>query len=234
MLELWDKQLFELTHSQAVALTFTDTKPEGLPRETLPQPSACAFWKLAAEGNLFYAEASDHFGCAVGAYTLGAELTEIQQQELQGLVTTMVDLSYLRAHEMPDLPRRSTPLRFATYAPLGLSPVLPDVVLVRANARQLMLLTEAARAAGCFKNAAAMGRPACGIVPESVASSQVVFSLACVGNRVYTGLEDQEGYVAIPGHALEAICGQLAAIVEANESLAAFHAERQNQFATRA
>ncbi len=232
MLEIWDKQLFDLTHSRAVALTFSDIRPEGLPHENLPQPSACAFWKLAAEGKIFYAEASDHFGCAIGAYTLGAELTEVQQQELQGLVATMVDLSYLKAQEVLELPRRANPLRFAIYAPLGLSPTLPDVVLVRANARQLMLLTEAARAAGCLRNSASMGRPACGIVPESAASGQVVLSLACVGNRVYTGLDDQESYIALPGSVLEAICGRLGAILKANEALAAFHAERQNQFAT--
>jgi uncharacterized protein (DUF169 family) len=232
MLELWDKQLFELTRSQPVALAFSDSKPEGLPRATAPQPSACAFWKLASEGSIFYAEASDHFGCAVGAYTLGAELTEIQQQELQGMVGTMIDLSYLRQGEVPSLPRRSSPLRFAIYAPLALSPMLPDVVLVRANARQLMLLTEAARAAGYFDNVATMGRPACGIVPESAACGHVALSLACIGNRIYTGLEDEESYVAIPGSALEAICGRLDGILQANESLAAFHSARQSQFAS--
>lgn len=234
MLEIWDKQLFELTRSRAVALTFSDVRPDGLAREKIPQPSACAFWKLAAEGKVFYTEASDHFGCSVGAYTLGAELTEVQKHELGEAISTMVNLSYLTEQEVADLPRRDTPLRYTIYAPLGLSPAFPDVVLVRANVRQLMLLTEAARSAGCFKASESMGRPACGIVPQSTDSGQVVLSLACVGNRVYTGLGDQEAYLAIPGSALEPICRKIDVIVKANEALATFHMERQNQFVTTA
>ena len=50
--------------------------------------------------------------------------------------------------EVPQIPTRKTPLRVAVYAPLAAAPVPPDVVLVRGNARQLMLLAEAAQAAG--------------------------------------------------------------------------------------
>jgi uncharacterized protein (DUF169 family) len=230
MLERWDKQLFELTQSRAVAITFSDSKPEGLVRASDPQPSACAFWKLASEGSIFYTEATDHYGCAVGAYTMGAELTEIQQQELSGTVATMVELSYLRPQEVAQLPHRTNPLCYAIYASLGLSPAFPDVVLVRGNVRQLMLLSETARAVDLF-NHAAIGRPACGIVPEALSSGKAVLSLGCIGNRVYTGLQDGDGYFAIPGNALAAICDNLAAILKANDTLAAFHAQRQSQFA---
>jgi uncharacterized protein (DUF169 family) len=226
-LERFDRQLLELTNACPVAVTFTDSPPPGISRELNSQPSGCTFWKLAAEGKVFYTDASDHFGCAVGAYTHGAELPEAQTKELTGLVSTMMGLSYLKQEEVSRIPRRSTPLRCVLYAPLKASPTFPDVVLVRGNARQLMLLSEAARAANCLTDSSAMGRPACGMIPQSIASGQVLLSLGCIGNRVYTGLGDQEGYLAIPGEALEATCAQLPTIMKANDALEQFHRQRK-------
>ena len=229
LLDRWNSQLYEVTKTGAVALTFTDVRPNHLPRVVDPQPSGCSFWKLAAEGGAFYADAPDHFGCVVGAYALGAELSESQTEELVELSSTMERLSYVKAEELAELPRRSNPLRFVIYAPLNLSPALPDLVLVRGNAWHLMLLTEAARAAGFLKSTLAMGRPACAMIPESLASGQAVLSLACIGNRVYTGLGNHEGYCAIPGNALESLCASLSTVLAANEILGRLHRERQGQ-----
>lgn len=231
MLEKCERQLFAITNTAVIALTFSDEAPPGLPREPEGQPSSCTFWKMAAQGKAFYTEATDHFGCAVGAYTHGSALPEAQSRELSGLITTMVGLSYIKPEEVSQIPRRTAPLRYVSYAPLGKSPGLPDVVLVRGNARQLMLLTEAARAAGRLENSPAMGRPACAMIPASIASGNVVLSLGCVGNRVYTGIEDHEGYLAIPGGALEEVCNQLTTVVKANEVMVQFHFERRTQFA---
>lgn len=231
MLKKCVRQLFEVVNAQAAALTFSDVMPAGLPHAPGAQPSSCTFWRLAREGEAFYTETRDHFGCAVGAYVHGAELPDAQAQELSGLVSTMIGLSYIKPEEVAQLPRQTTPLRYAIYSPLDKCPALPDVVLVRGNARQLMLLTEAARAAGLLANSPTMGRPACSMIPESIASGRVVLSLGCIGNRIYTGLSEQEGYIAIPGSALESVCSQLSIIVAANETLARFHSERQAQFA---
>lgn len=231
MLKECERQLFELTNSLPVALSFSDTMPNELPREPEAQPSGCTFWKLASLGRAFYTEAADHFGCAVGAYIHGAELPDAQAWELSSLVSTMSSLSYIKHEEVAQIPRRTTPLRYLTYAPLSKSPGLPDAVLVRGNARQLMLLTEAARAAGHLKNSPAMGRPACAMIPESMASGSVALSLGCIGNRIYSGLDDGEGYVVISGATLEAVCAQLVIILKANEALAEFHSGRRAQFA---
>ncbi|MGD0568484.1 MAG: DUF169 domain-containing protein [Candidatus Sulfotelmatobacter sp.] len=229
LLDKWDRQLYELTKTRAVAVAFSDVRPTQLLRKVSPQPSGCSFWKLAAEGSVFYADAPDHYGCLVGAYALGAELSQSQTAELVELTSAMVKLSYVKAQEVAELPHRSDRLRFVIYGPLKLSPSLPDLVLVRGNVRQLMLLTEAARAAGFLKSAPAMGRPACAIIPESLASGQAVLSLACIGNRVYTGLGDHEGYCAIPGKAIESVCACLSTVLEANEILGQFHREKQGQ-----
>jgi len=229
LLDQWDHQLYELTKMCPVAVTFTDVRPTDLPREVGPQPSGCSFWKLAAEGRAFYAEAPAHFGCLVGAYALGAELSQSRTTELIELTSTMVKLSYVTAQEVAELPHRSDRLRFVIYAPLSQSPSLPDLVLVRGNVWHLMLLTEAARAAGFLKGTPAMGRPACAIIPESLATGQAVLSLGCIGNRVYTGLGDHQGYCAIPGKAIESVCASLSTILEANKILGQFHRERQGQ-----
>ena len=87
--------------------------------------------------------------------------------------------------------RRSTDATFA-----------PDVVIFRGNARQIMLLSEAARAAGAFEPGTAMGRPACAMLPQALGTAGGVASVGCIGNRVYTELGDDELYLAVPAKAL--------------------------------
>jgi uncharacterized protein (DUF169 family) len=70
----------------------------------------------------------------------------------------VVGLSYLKIEDVPRISTRKTPLNVAVYAPLAAAPLPPDVVLVRGNAQQLMLLAEAAHAAGVAGNGATMGR----------------------------------------------------------------------------
>jgi len=226
-LEAWDRELRGVTGSQAVAVAFVEAPPQGVTRHQGVAPSGCTFWKLAANGEPFYTDASDHLGCAIGAYTHGVEMPPEKLQELSSLIGTMVGLSYVQDEEVPKIPKRSAPLRYVVYAPLGQSPVAPDIVLVRGNARQLMLISEAARAAGHLHASPAMGRPACSMIPQGLSSGEVIVSLGCIGNRVYTDLADDQGYVAIPSRALADTMARLQAIVAANETLEGFHRQRR-------
>jgi hypothetical protein len=65
-------------------------------------------------------------------------------------------------------------------------------------------------------------RPAAGdqFLPHSRAS------FGCVGNRVYTGADDTEGYSAIPGLMPSAVETHLAVIIRANQELEKFHRTR--------
>src|SRR5205807_6622621 len=123
-------------------------------------PSGCTYWKYAAEGRTFYTEAPDHYNCPVGAYTHGIDLPPERAKELQDVVGTMINLGYLRAQEVPGIPRRQGTFGVAVYAPLAEAPVEPHGVLVRGDAKQVMLLTEAAQAAGVEAGAGLRGRPA--------------------------------------------------------------------------
>jgi uncharacterized protein (DUF169 family) len=209
-----------------VAVAFLSEPPRGLDRIDRSEAAGCSYWKRASEGHAFYTTSADHENCPVGAFTHGAELTAERSAELQSLVGTMIELKYLKAEEISAIPHRAEPLMVAAYAPLASASFAPDVVVFRGNVRQIMLLSEAARAAGVFENGTVMGRPACAMLPQAIASSSGVASVGCIGNRVYTGLADGEMYLTVPGDAVVRLLGQLATIMSANLELEAFHRAR--------
>jgi uncharacterized protein (DUF169 family) len=209
-----------------VAIALRDTPPVGIPRVTSPTAAGCGYWKLAAEGQVFYTEASDHYTCPVGAHTHGIDLPPQVATELNGLVQTMVGMQYLTMADIPMIPRRQGAFHVSVYAPLAQTTFTPDVVLVRGTVKQLMLLAEAAQAAGIAGGGATMGRPTCAVLPESLQSDTTATSFGCIGNRVYTGLGDDEGYYAIPGAKVAAVVQKLAIITEANRQLEQFHQAR--------
>lgn len=219
-------ELLGLT-SPPVAVTFAAAAPAGIARVSRPGPAGCAYWKQAAEGAVFYTEAADHWNCPVGAYTHGVGLPPERAKELEGVVGTMVGLQYIRMEEVGALPRRREPFRVAVYAPLAETPTPPDVVLVRGRARQIMLVAEAARAAGLEGDRAAMGRPACAMIPAVLEGPGGVTSLGCIGNRVYTGMGDDELYFTIPGGKVGLVVERLEAVMHANRELETYHEARR-------
>jgi uncharacterized protein (DUF169 family) len=153
--------LTELLHltSTPVAIAFVDAAPPSVAHVSAVEPAGCGYWRRAAEGEVFFTIADDHKGCPVGAHTHNVTLSPAEQQELMGMVQTMVGLSYIKMEDVPQIQTRKTPLRVAVYAPLAAAPVPPDVVLIRGNAQQLMLLSEAAQAAGVVGSGPTLGRP---------------------------------------------------------------------------
>jgi uncharacterized protein (DUF169 family) len=215
----------DLTHPP-VAMAFLQEPPAGLPHVDRAAAASCGYWKLASEGQTFYTTADDHQNCPVGAFTHGVELSATKRAELQSLLDTMGQLQYLKMAEVPSIPHRAQPFRVAAYAPLDAAPFTPDTVIFRGSPKQIMILSEAARAAGAFDTGAAMGRPTCAMIPHALASGVSVSSLGCIGNRVYTALGDDELYLAVPGVVVNRMFEALATIVTANETLEAFHRER--------
>ncbi len=209
-----------------VGIGFVDKRPQDLPRVTSPGPASCSYWKSATEGQIFYTEASDHYHCPIGAWTHHVELPSAVESELEGMVERMVALGYIRKEEVPHIPRRKQVFGFVVYGPLANLPEDPDVVLLRGSARQLMLMTEAATAAGAILEMAPRGRPTCAIIPLSIESGRVAVSFACIGNRIYTGAQDGEAYCAIPFTCLETVLRELKTVVCANSELEAFHRAR--------
>lgn len=212
--------------TKPVAITFLDSAPAGVPHVGRAEAAGCGYWRRAAEGHAFYTEAADHLNCAVGAHTHNVPMPAANQKELEGVIGTMVDLGYVTMAEIPQIPQRKTPLRYAVYAPLDEAKGTPDVVLLRADVRQLMLLTEAAQSAGIGGKGPTMGRPTCAVLPEAIHGDHTSSSFGCVGNRVYTGATDHEGYFAVPGDKLATLETRLAVVLDANRELEKFHRHR--------
>jgi uncharacterized protein (DUF169 family) len=210
----------------AISITFLDALPAGVDRVESPGPASCAYWKRASEGDVFCTTAEDHLNCTIGAYTHGAQLPPEKEIELKSTLGQMIGLAYLRAEEVASIPHRKQPLHVTVYAPLAQTPFPPDVVLVRGNAKELMLITEAALAAGIGSQGGIMGRPTCAFIPAAIESGDIVPSFGCIGNRVYTGLGDDELYVAIPGSKVADLTFELEKIVAANSTLRSFHEGR--------
>ena len=210
-----------------VAIAFLDAPPAGLPRIARPLPAGCGYWKHASEGHAFYTAPADHENCPVGAFTHAVPLSPAKAQELQAMVGTMIQLQYLKSEEIPNIPHRETPMQYVAYAPIERSSFEPDVVIFRGTARQIMLISEAARAAGFFESGATMGRPACAMIPQAMTSGGGLASVGCIGNRVYTELGDDELYFGLPGRAVPGTLAKLDSILTANVELEAFHRQRK-------
>ncbi|HXG02012.1 MAG TPA: DUF169 domain-containing protein [Candidatus Binatia bacterium] len=209
-----------------VAVAFRDAPPAGVPRFPGQEPSGCSFWRLAAEGRTFYTVPADHHGCPVGSHTHGFALPEEPARRLGETLALMTEVGYLRSEEVEGIPRLSPAPAVVVYAPLGDTPVDPDVVLLAGRPGRLMLLGEAAARAGVAVEAPLLGRPTCMALPVALARG-VVGSLGCIGNRVYTGLGEDDLYLVVPGRALAAIADALATVTAANRALEAHHRDRR-------
>jgi uncharacterized protein (DUF169 family) len=202
-----------------------------VPKFTGTEPSGCSFWRLAAGGRTFYTVPSDHYNCAIGSYTHNIPLPEERSHELEQTLSFMTGIGYIKMEEVPGIPRLAQTPCVVIYAPLGDTPVEPDVVLFAGPPGQIMLLQEAALRAGLGARIPLLGRPTCMALPAALAQG-VVVSTGCIGNRVYTDLEEDELYVAVPGKDLARIANEVETIAAANAKLSEYHRARRQALAT--
>ena len=94
-----------------------------------------------------------------------------------------------------------------------------------------MLLQEAATRAGVGTGAPALGRPTCMALPASLLHGTMT-SLGCVGNRIYTGLGEDEIYVVLRASDLAKTADQLRLISGANAALRDYARSRREQLST--
>lgn len=214
-----------------VAVTFLDTAPAGVEKFVGSEPSSCSFWRLAAAGRVFYTVPENHFNCAVGAYTHNIPLSAEREKETGETLQFMFDLGYVKPEEVPQIPRLAKSPKIIVYAPLGETPAPPDVVLFACKPSGAMLLGEAANRAGLASGAPALGRPTCMALPAAIATGAIL-SLGCVGNRVYTGLGEEEMYFVVRGQDLPAVADALTTIASANAALQDYAKTRRAALAT--
>src|SRR6185295_10268557 len=209
-----EKQFVEslrLAH-RPVSVTFLDALPSGVSQLDGSQPSGCSFWRLAESGRVFYTQPADHFNCAVGAYTHNIPLSSERQKETEQTLQMMFGVGYIRPEDVPGIPvLKKTPVA-TVYAPLSAAPIAPTVVLFSCRPGSAMLLNEAAMRTGSGGSLPPLGRPTCMAIPASMEKG-TVSSLGCIGNRVYTGIGEDEMYIAVPGADLQKVAEALSTIV---------------------
>jgi uncharacterized protein (DUF169 family) len=143
----------------------------------------------------------------------------------------LFDLGYVKPEEIPQIPRLLKAPKAIVYSPLAEAPVDPDVVLFRLRPAAAMLLEEAAGRAGFGTGAPALGRPTCMALPASLQYGAIA-SLGCIGNRIYTGLDEDEMYVVLRGKDLESVAEALHVVSGANEALREYARGRREQLSS--
>ena len=210
-----------------IAVAFRDSVPDGVAEFDGSAPAGCVFWQEAA-GRTFATSAGHHALCSIGVHTMNLSRAPASQpEELQAALEAMTGLDYVRAEEVAAIPVVQREVNHALYGPLADFPTEPDLVLLFANARQGLVLSEAiGRVDGGVPPA--MGRPACAALPQAFNHGRATMSLGCCGARAYLdALSDDTALWALPGSRLDEYFEQIATFASANRTLAMFHERRR-------
>lgn len=208
-----------------VAISFSDS-PD-LTRPAARAPAGCRFWQDGAV-RTFATTAEDHGSCAIGMYTHNLEQTPAQQRDLSDALAIFRELGYVRDADLPLIPVLNTRPRSVVYGPLAESAIAPAIVLLFVNGEQALVAVEAVQQ---IENrfAAAMGRPACAVVPMVVNMGEAAVSFGCCGARAYLDTFPGTTIFAIPGPKLEQYTERIETLASANATLRTFHQVRRGQ-----
>jgi uncharacterized protein (DUF169 family) len=143
----------------------------------------------------------------------------------------MFAAGYLRPEELPGIQQLPKTPAAVVYAPLGDAPMEPSVVVFMCPPGTAMLLNEAATRAGKAGTLPILGRPTCMALPAAMEHGTTT-SLGCAGNRVYTGADEKDLYIVVPGKDLHAVAEALETIVNANQTMSEYARGRRVQLST--
>lgn len=209
-----------------VAIAFCDEQPVDIPMFDDVVAAGCKFWELAST-RTFATRAQHHRLCAIGIHTHNlAGAPESQATELGAALQAMIGLDYVRPDEVAAIPVNKHSSRYVVYGPLHSFPMTAQVIVLFADARQGLVLSEAiARVDEAIP--LAMGRPACAIVPHVMNNGVAALSLGCCGARAYLDvMTDTLSLWALPGKKLARYSEQVDTLSAANRVLGGFHQQR--------
>ena len=223
------KTLMDSLHLRVapVAVCLTDKAPDGVPNSTQPAAAGCVFWERGAQG-AFTTSAKDHSNCAVGMYTHHMPLTTAAQEEdLNTCLKVFGDLGYVLPQEIAGIPVLKNEAKYVVYAPLASTPLPPSTVLLFANSRQSLAITEAVQQVEPGVPPA-LGRPACAVIPQAVNTQKPAMSLGCCGARAYLNvMTDDFALWALPGARIADYAERIRILAQANQILTQFHTLRR-------
>jgi uncharacterized protein (DUF169 family) len=218
-----------------IAITFSAAAPDGVPAFDAPMPApaadgrtgrvpaGCVFWIHAAQ-RTFTTAPDDHGNCSVGSLTHG--LKTLDEVAGNDDVAALVSSGWVDPAIVPEIPTVSERPDAITYGPLAETPVDPDVVLIRVNGRQLMVLSDA------LPGLRIEGKPQCHIVAVAKEQGEAAASVGCALSRARTGMQPQEMTCAIPATQLAGVVARVATTADVDGVVAKYAAEDARRFAT--
>lgn len=216
-----------------LAISFSQSPATGAPRfaanapapaadgRTGKVPAGCVFW-MHAEKTTFSTTADDHANCSVGSVTHG--FRRIEEVVGKSDVATLLESGWVTMDIVPKIPVVKTRPESVTYGPLKDATAIPDVVFLRLNAKQAMVMSDA------IPDLRFEGKPQCHIIPIAKEDKQVAISVGCMLSRVRTGLPNTEMTCAIPGSRLDEVLARLRATAKADKAVAAYAAADAKRF----
>jgi uncharacterized protein (DUF169 family) len=212
-------KLLELDFSP-ISIHILKKEPKDLER-TNKTNAVCGFWGIS-EKNSFYALASDHFDCSIGAEVVGFILDEGRKRSRDKIYSMMVEFGIMSKkalvnwkRKMPKLKQGLTKAIF--YEPLALSHKNPDVVIFKCKPFQAMLLASALGKKSGKETLVLSNFPGCCIIPIAYKSKEIVMSLACDGSRKLMPIKPEELLVAIPGKRIAKLVEELEQFIQGRE-----------------
>ncbi|GIK43719.1 MAG: hypothetical protein BroJett011_75520 [Chloroflexota bacterium] len=217
-----------------IAITFTnDTPAAPLLEGDTPAPSGdgrtgkvpagCVFWMKAAD-QTFTTVPADHYNCSVGSVTHGLKKLEevMANEDVQGIL----EAEWVTPEEAMQLPVVQDRHNYVVYGPLADTPVDPDVILLRINAFQGMVINDA------FSSMDIVGKPQCHIIPMAKEENKIAMSTGCMLSRIRTGMSPHEMTCTIPASRLVEVVDRLETRRKANAAVGAYANQDLARFAS--
>lgn len=219
--------------SPPLAITFSNEAPAGVKPFDSPMPepmpdgrtgrvaAGCVFW-IEAAARTFTTEPEDHGNCSVGSLTHG--LKTLGEVAGNSDVAALLESGWVTMDVVPQIPIVKERSAFITYGPLAETPVEPDVVFLRMNPKQAMLLSDA------IPDLRFEGKPQCHIIPMAKEQNEIAVSVGCMLSRVRTGMSNNELTCAIPARRLGAVIERLKSNAAADNAVAAYASSDAERF----
>jgi uncharacterized protein (DUF169 family) len=203
-------------------------EPIGAPRpaptedgRTGAAPAPCFFWMLGTE-RVFSTVEADHGNCSVGSYTHGFK--KLDEIATKADVAALVRSGWVGEADFPHVPAVRDKPGSIVYGPLGDLPVEPDVVFLRLNAKQAMVLDDA------LGGVRFEGKPQCHVLAIAKDGGETAISAGCMLSRVRTGMSNGELSCAIPFGRLGETVAALRRNAETERAVAAYAAADARRF----
>ena len=216
-----------------VAITFSAEAPAGVEPYDAPMPppaedgrtgrvpAGCVFWMRGAE-RTFTTAPQDHGNCSVGSVTHG--LIPLSEAATRGDVAELLAAGWVTEDMFPQIPAVSERPGAIIYGPLREASADPDVVLLRLNAKQLMVLSDA------LPGLRVEGKPQCHIVAVAKEQGEVAASVGCALSRARTGMPATEMTCAIPSGQVDDVIERVQKTATADAAVASYAASDAQRF----